>query len=169
VRQWQGVAGLIDGQLKQSYRRRKLVRVTHVMRLGTGAALKVALQELGRSGRLHTACIERVHLTVRQGGAVLARRAWAMAKPAPHLLAHLEWWRASSHCASPCSAPSGTRAATRTRGQATGAPLATAYPRHGSGNNEPTMDSAGSALFSLASGGTLHTLSVNEVRRRHVK
>ncbi len=54
VRQWQVAAGLIYGQVKKSYRRRKLVRVTHMMRLGTGAALKVALQELGLSGRLNS-------------------------------------------------------------------------------------------------------------------
>ena len=35
VRQWQVAAGLIYGQVKKCYRRRKLVRVTHVMRLGT--------------------------------------------------------------------------------------------------------------------------------------
>jgi hypothetical protein len=34
-------AGLISGQVKQSSRRRKLARVTPVMRLGTEAALKV--------------------------------------------------------------------------------------------------------------------------------
>ena len=42
VRQWQVAAELIYGQVKKSYRRRKLVRVTRVMRLGTGAALTVA-------------------------------------------------------------------------------------------------------------------------------
>ena len=35
MRQWQVAEGLIYGQVKKSYRRRKLVRVTHVMRLGT--------------------------------------------------------------------------------------------------------------------------------------
>ena len=35
VRQWQVAAGLISGQLKKSSRRRKLVRVMPVMRLGT--------------------------------------------------------------------------------------------------------------------------------------
>jgi hypothetical protein len=35
VRRWQVAAGLISGQVKKCYRRRKLVRVTHVMRLGT--------------------------------------------------------------------------------------------------------------------------------------
>ena len=44
VRRWQVAAGLIYGQVKKCYRRRKLVRVTHVMRLGTEDALKAALQ-----------------------------------------------------------------------------------------------------------------------------
>src|SRR5437016_1727946 len=50
VRRWQVAAGLIYGQVKKSYRCRKLVRVTHVMRLGTQADLAVALQRLGFSG-----------------------------------------------------------------------------------------------------------------------
>jgi hypothetical protein len=67
------------------------------MRLGTQDALKAALQGLGLSGRLNTAFIERVNLTVRHGIAALARRTWATAKPSPHLLAHLEWWRTYYH------------------------------------------------------------------------
>jgi IS1 family transposase len=94
VRQWQVDPSLIYGQVKKSYRRRKLVRVLHVMRLGTEDALKVALLGLGFSGRLNTAFIERVNLTVRHGVAALARRSWATAQQSPHLLAHLEWWRA---------------------------------------------------------------------------
>jgi hypothetical protein len=101
VLQWQVATGLTYGQVKKSYRRRKLVRVTHVMRLGTGTALTVALQGLGLSGRLNTAFIERVNLTVCHGVAALACRTWATAKPAPQLLAHLEWWRAYSHCVRP--------------------------------------------------------------------
>jgi hypothetical protein len=103
-RQWQVAEGLIYGQVKKSDRRRKLVRVTHVMRLGTGAALEDALQGMGFSGRLNTAFIERVNLTVRHGVAALARRSWATAKPAPQLLAHLEWWRASYHFVRPHAA-----------------------------------------------------------------
>jgi IS1 family transposase len=97
VRQWQVAVGLIYGQVKKSYRRRKLVRVTQVMRLLTQADLTVALQALGFSGRLNTAFIERVNLTVRHGIAALARRSWATAQQSPHLLAHLEWWRAYYH------------------------------------------------------------------------
>jgi IS1 family transposase/transposase-like protein len=101
VRQWQVAAGLIYGQVKKSYRRRKLVRVTHVMRFGTEPALKAALQGLGLSGRLNTAFIERVNLTVRHGVAALARRTWATAQQSPHLLAHLEWWRGYYHFVRP--------------------------------------------------------------------
>jgi IS1 family transposase len=94
VRQWQVAAGLIYGQVKKSYRQRKLVRVSHVMRLGTEEALKATLQGLGFSGRLNTAFIERVNVTVRHGIAALARRTWATAQQSPQLLAQLEWWRA---------------------------------------------------------------------------
>ena len=45
VRQWQVEPSLIYGQVKKSYRRRKLVGVTHVMRLGTEAALKTSLMK----------------------------------------------------------------------------------------------------------------------------
>jgi hypothetical protein len=47
MRQWQVAAGLIYGQVKKSYRRRKLARVTYVMRLGTGAALEDAGPRIG--------------------------------------------------------------------------------------------------------------------------
>lgn len=101
VCQWQVAAGLIYGQVKKSYQRRKLVRVTPVMRLGTEAALISALQRLGFSGRLNTAFIERVNLTVRHGIAALARWTWATAQQSPQLLAHLEWWRAYYHFVRP--------------------------------------------------------------------
>jgi IS1 family transposase len=101
VRRWQVATNLIYGQVKKCYRRCKLIRVTHVMRLGTEAALKAALQGLGLSGRLNTAFIERLNLTVRHGVAALARRTWATAQQSPHLLAHLEWWRAYYHFVRP--------------------------------------------------------------------
>ena len=101
VLRWQVAAELIYGQVKKCYRRRKLVRVTHVMRLLTQADLSVARPRLGFSGRLNTACIERAPLTVRHGVAALARRTWATSQQAPQLLAHLEWWRAYSHVVRP--------------------------------------------------------------------
>ena len=101
VLQWQVAMGLIYGQVKKSYRRRKLVQVTHVMRLGTEDALKAVLQGLGLSGQLNTAFIERVNLSVRHAIAALARRTWATAQQSSYLLAHLEWWRAYYHFVRP--------------------------------------------------------------------
>jgi len=40
---WQVAAGLIYGQVKKSYQRRRLIRVSQVMRLGTQAALKACV------------------------------------------------------------------------------------------------------------------------------
>jgi IS1 family transposase len=97
ARQWQVATGLIYGQVKKTYRRRKLVRVSHVMRCGTRAALKTALQTLGLSGRLNTAFVERLNLTLRQSIAALARRTWSTMQEVPQLLLHLEWWRAYYH------------------------------------------------------------------------
>jgi IS1 family transposase len=115
-RQWQVETGLIYGQAKKSYRRRKLVRVMPVIRLGTLADLTIALQRLGFSGRLNTAFIERVNLTVRHGVAALARRTWATAQQSPQLLAHLEWWRAYYHFVRPHAALRVALAQPRERG-----------------------------------------------------
>ena len=103
ARQWQVAAGLLYGQVQKKYQRRKLVRVKHVARLGTEPAFREALQGLGFSGRVNTACIERVNLTIRRGVAALARRTWATALQTPHLQAHLHWWQASYHFVRPHS------------------------------------------------------------------
>ncbi len=97
ARQWQVTPGLLYGQVKKSYRRRKVVRVTRVMRCGTAEGLRSSLRTLGLSGRLNTAFVERINLTLRQGVAALARRTWATAQATPALLAHLEWWRSYYH------------------------------------------------------------------------
>ena len=104
LRRWQVEPGLIYGQVKKCYRQRKLVRVTrvtHMIRVGAEDTLKVALQRLGFSGRLNTAFIERVNLTIRHGIAALAHRTWATAQQSLCLLAHLEWWRAYYHFVRP--------------------------------------------------------------------
>jgi hypothetical protein len=98
---WQVAAGLLYGQIKKHYRRRKLVRVTHLMRCGTRTALRDALTRIGLSGTLNTAFVERLNLTVRQSVAALVRRTWSTMHEAPHLLLHREWWRAYYHFARP--------------------------------------------------------------------
>src|SRR5262249_9756813 len=59
-RQWQVATGLLYGQVKKRYRRRRLVGVTYVLRCGTRTALRAALTRLGLSGKLNTAFVERV-------------------------------------------------------------------------------------------------------------
>ncbi len=101
TRHWQVATGLLYGPVKETYRRRAVVRVTQRMCSGTPVALMAALRELGLSGRLNTAFIERVNLTVRQSVSGLMRRTWATAQAAPQLLVHVEWWRAYYHFARP--------------------------------------------------------------------
>ena len=60
TRQWQVAIGLIYGQVKKQYRRRRLVGVTYVMRCGTRLALRDALMGLGLSGKLNIAFVERL-------------------------------------------------------------------------------------------------------------
>ncbi len=100
-RRWQMASGLIYGQVKKCYRRRKMVRVTHLMRSGTREALRMALMQLGLSGRLNTAFVERVNLTVRRSSVALARRSWSTAQEAPQLLMQLHWWRGYYHFVRP--------------------------------------------------------------------
>ncbi len=74
------------------------------MRCGTREALRTALTQLGLSGRLNTAFVERVNLTVRRSIAALARRTWSTAQEAPQLLAQLHWWRGYYHFVRPHAA-----------------------------------------------------------------
>jgi len=90
-------AGLIYRQVKKRYRRRQLVGVTYVLRCATREAVGSALRGLGLSGKLNTAFVERVNLTVRQSVAALIRRTWSTLQEASQLLMHLEWWRAYEH------------------------------------------------------------------------
>jgi hypothetical protein len=87
-------AGLIYGQVKKVYRRRRLVRVTPIMRCSPRAALKAVLIRRDLSGTLNTAFIERLNLRLRQSVAALVRRTWSRVQDVPQLLLQLEWWRA---------------------------------------------------------------------------
>jgi hypothetical protein len=75
--------------------------VKHVIRLGTEPAFTQALQALGFSGRVNTAFIERVNLTIRHGVSALARRTWATTVQTPHVQAHVHWWQAYYHFVRP--------------------------------------------------------------------
>jgi hypothetical protein len=101
ARQWQGAAALMYGQGKKTDRRRKLVRGRPVLRGGTHAARRAARTPLGLRGRLNTALVARVNLTLRQSLAARIRRPWATMQHAPQLLLQLERWRADDQFVRP--------------------------------------------------------------------
>jgi IS1 family transposase/transposase-like protein len=100
-RRWQVNPALSYGQVQKCYRRRRLVRIRCRVPCGNAAALRAALRALGWSGRVNTAFVERLNLTVRQGVAALSRRTWATAQTADRMRLHLEWWRGYYHFVRP--------------------------------------------------------------------
>jgi len=100
-RAWRVADTLVSGQVKKTYRCRRVVRVTRRIAVGTWAQLRGSLHALGLSGRLNTAFVERVNLTLRQGVAALARRTWATAQTTPGLAAQVAWWRGYYHFVRP--------------------------------------------------------------------
>ncbi len=94
---WQVSADLRYAQVKKIQRRRRLVKVEHILLCGLPDTCKAALKAAGLSGRIHTAFVERIHLTIRQSVSFLARRTWSSAQFIPELETHLHWWRAYYH------------------------------------------------------------------------
>jgi hypothetical protein len=70
---WLVASELIYAQVKKIVRRRRLVKVEHAMLLGEQQNLKDRLLSLGFSGRINTAFVERLNLTIRQGVSLLVR------------------------------------------------------------------------------------------------
>jgi IS1 family transposase len=98
---WQVDPQLLYGQLHKRYQRRRLVRIRYQMGCGSRHALQAALRALGWSGRLQTAFVERLNLTVRQSVAALTRHTWATAQTAAGLQHQVDWWRAYDHFVRP--------------------------------------------------------------------
>ena len=73
-RRWEVDPALLYGQVHKRYHRRPLVRIRYQMCTGIRRALRRTLPGLGWSGKLQTAFVERVNLTVRQSVAALTRR-----------------------------------------------------------------------------------------------
>lgn len=92
---------LLYGQVKKSYRRYRLKQLTTAILLGTPTAITHALQDLGLTGQIQTAFVERLNLTLRQLTAPLGRRTWSLAYDKHHLRLHLEWVRAYYHFVRP--------------------------------------------------------------------
>jgi IS1 family transposase len=99
--QWVVAAGLLYGQVKKFYRRRRVVRIEYRMQWGKLEELKARLKALGLSGKISTAFVERLNLTIRQAIAPLIRRTWGTAQTLLGLEIHVEWWRAYYHFVRP--------------------------------------------------------------------
>jgi len=97
---WRVATDLIYGQVKKPQRRRRLLNVERVMRWGSFEALVSRLKAAGLSGRLNTAFIARLNLTLRQGVALLTRRTWGTAQQTSELTLHVQWWRAAARTTS---------------------------------------------------------------------
>jgi len=64
---------------------------------GTRAELRAALQSLALTGKIMTAYVERINLTLREHIAPLSRRTWSLAQDKQSLWMHVEWGRAYYH------------------------------------------------------------------------
>jgi hypothetical protein len=96
-RRWQVDPHLLYGQVHKRFRRRRLVRIKYQVCCGSRGALGAGLRQLSWSGKLQTAFVERVNLTVRMGVAALTRRTWATAHTIAGLHRQVERWRAYCH------------------------------------------------------------------------
>lgn len=94
---WEIASTFLYAQLKKIQRHRRLVRVERRMLCGELEHLKDGLKTLGLSGKINTAFIERLNLTLRQGVSFLTRRTWGTAQYTPELNVSLDWWRGYYH------------------------------------------------------------------------
>lgn len=96
---WEVAVDFVYAQVKKIHRRRRLVRIEYNMLCGEFENLSQALKAIGFTGKINTAFVERVNLTVRQSVAPLLRKTWSYAQLAQRLQLHLLWWRNYYHFA----------------------------------------------------------------------
>jgi len=78
-------------QLRKLRQGRKVKFLYSIIRSGKRELIREVLQQLGFSGIIQTAYIERSNLTLRHIIAPLARRTWALAHDIHHLWLHVNW------------------------------------------------------------------------------
>jgi transposase-like protein/IS1 family transposase len=100
-RSWVVEESLLYAQVIKHYRRHRLERVERRVCLGQPEAFQTRLCALGLSGRIQTAFIERLNLTIRRSLAALARRSWSSVQSLGELTLQFEWWRVVYHFARP--------------------------------------------------------------------
>jgi len=85
-------------KLKTGY---KLTDLKSFIRLGTRLAYRETLQTFGFTGKVETAYVERINLTLRELIAPLSRRTWSLANNEYTLALHVGWGRVYYHFARP--------------------------------------------------------------------
>ena len=98
---WVLLSDFVYGQVIKHQRRRKTVEVERRVLVGEVTQYSERLRQAGLSGRINTAFVERMNLTIRQCVSKLTRRTWGPAKFTPELMEHLEWWRSYYHFVRP--------------------------------------------------------------------
>ena len=94
-------SGFVYAQVIKVTRGRRLLAAFPRAVAGTLAQARSRLQAAGFSGKIQTALIERVNLTLRRGIAALARRTWATYHTPDRLRLHLELYRSYYHWVRP--------------------------------------------------------------------
>jgi len=90
---------LLSAQVSKTVRRRRLVRLRHRVVFGTLAAVQPVRAAWG--WQINTACVERLHLTLRQPVAAIGRRVATLCKGADGLGQPLAVYHGSDNCCVP--------------------------------------------------------------------
>jgi len=96
---WEVLSNFVYGQVIKHQKRKRTVEVERRMAWGEEKEYRERTKKAGQSGKINTAFVERVNLTIRQCISKLTRRTWGPAKYASELMEHLEWWRIYYHLA----------------------------------------------------------------------
>jgi len=88
-------------QLRKNRQGYRLKFLYSIIRLGTREVLRQLLKDLGLTGKVQTAYVERSNLTLRELIAPLSRRTWSLAYDVEHLNLHIQWGLLYYHLARP--------------------------------------------------------------------
>jgi transposase-like protein/IS1 family transposase len=89
---WALLNSFAYAQVIKHQKRYRLVKVERRLLCGRREDYAARLKSAGLSGRINSAFVERVNLTIRCCVSKLARRTWGPAQSAPELTDHLYWW-----------------------------------------------------------------------------
>jgi IS1 family transposase len=99
--EWQVDPGLLYGQLHKIRKGRRLKYVVSKIVCGTRDRFRSAMRQLGFSGRVQTAYVERFNLFLRETVAPLSRRTWSQAQTEEGLSHHVHWSLVCYHLVKP--------------------------------------------------------------------